>query len=281
MAVETKKTKEDEVTLEPGEVVEAYSGSGNFQTGLEKVKHEISLIQEKAKVSEDKKELFMMQFAPILQFITYKSENDVSFETKLLMPHKSFVRCYSYIEKKAMELAKAQGGANFFCMDGILFLSLLEEYYNADDKLEVKKDLIEQKKKADEAEKRKKAADKKSSKKTKDKPEEKKEVKKETEEEVVKAEPVEVLKEEHGKEEFDGDVSEKVIQDTEREKPMETLQEILQTVPNNEPVAADVKEADMPKEHQEVNFITNFFAPTANEKKEGQDLFQMSLFDYI
>lgn len=102
----------------------------------------------KEKIAKEKEELLknipkdyqnaaQRQYDALFEEIENMAENDPVFAGQFLLPHKSFQKCYKYMEKKAYDMApkNAQG----LLVDSVTLMEWVREYYALDDKEEAEK----------------------------------------------------------------------------------------------------------------------------------------------
>lgn len=98
-----------------------------------------------AKVPEGMKEVASGQIDMVLDGIREMAEKNPAFAEKLLLPWKSFEKCYNYMEKKAYEMSTNKKTC---VVVSTLLFDWINEYYMLDDRAE-----WEEKQKKKEAEK--------------------------------------------------------------------------------------------------------------------------------
>lgn len=115
----------------------------NYEDMLEAAREEYI-----AKVPERMKEVATGQIDMVLDGIREMAEKNTAFAKKLLLPWKSFEKCYNYMEKKAYEMSTNKKTC---VVVSTLLFDWINEYYMLDDKAEWE----EQQKKKEESEKKK------------------------------------------------------------------------------------------------------------------------------
>lgn len=98
-----------------------------------------------AKVPEGMKEVATGQIDMVLDGIREMAEKNTAFADKLLLPWKSFEKCYNYMEKKAFKMSTNKKTC---VVVSTLLFDWINEYYMLDDRAE-----WEEKQKKKEAEK--------------------------------------------------------------------------------------------------------------------------------
>lgn len=101
-----------------------------------------------AKVPEGMKEVASGQIDMVLDGIREMAEKNPAFAEKLLLPWKSFKRCYKYMEKKAYEMSTNKKTC---VVVSTLLFDWVNEYYMLDDKAEWEEKQKEQQKKKEES----------------------------------------------------------------------------------------------------------------------------------
>ena len=104
-----------------------------------------------AKVPEGMKEVASGQIDMVLDGIREMAEKNPAFAEKLLLPWKSFEKCYKYMKKKAYEMSTNKKTC---VVVSTLLFDWVNEYYMLDDKAEWEEKQKEQQKKKEESEKK-------------------------------------------------------------------------------------------------------------------------------
>lgn len=119
----------------------------SYETGEEKLKAEEDEIL--SSVDNQYKEVAKAQFGMVFDELIKKSKEDESFNSKVLLEHKSFARCMKYCGNKAMGLRNpsdkekedARNGSPIVTpVSSDLLFTWIYEYYDLDDKAEVEKE---------------------------------------------------------------------------------------------------------------------------------------------
>lgn len=123
---------------------ESKDENSNYETGEEKLKAEEEQIL--SSVESKYKEVAKAQFGMVFEELIKKTKEDEGFESKVLLPHKSFSRCMKYCGNKAMglrnpsdqEKENARNGTPIVTpVSSDLLFVWIYEYYDLDDKAEV------------------------------------------------------------------------------------------------------------------------------------------------
>jgi len=123
-----------------------------FETGKEKFIHEEEELLKY--VPDDKKEQAKQQYDMVFEELIKKCNKNEEFNKLVLQEHKSWKRCYKFMEKKARDIAC---GSSACAVHSDTLFSWIAEYYNLDDKEEIEK---ERKIELERAAKRKEQSDK-------------------------------------------------------------------------------------------------------------------------
>lgn len=115
-----------------------------------------------AKIEEKYRDLVRPQYDIIFSALIQKMESDPEFDAQVALEHKSFQRCYAYMEKKALEMNGVKDPAKISrdkmprsaLVTSDMLFEWIDEYYALDDLEDVQKE-----EKAKEAEAAKKAAE--------------------------------------------------------------------------------------------------------------------------
>lgn len=134
---------------------------GAEKLGLEKDE----FMKKFEKASESIRKIVENQYDTLFQILCEKADNDPEFDSLVCQEHKSWSRCYKYVENKAREMAS---GGNMVMVEGDIVFGWIDEYYALDDKAQIEE---ENRKKAEneakrqaEAQKRKEKEEKKAAK---------------------------------------------------------------------------------------------------------------------
>ena len=100
----------------------------NYEDMLEAAREEYL-----AKVPEGMKEVATGQIDMVLDGIREMAEKNTAFADKLLLPWKSFEKCYNYMEKKAFKMSTNKKTC---VVVSTLLFDWINEYYMLDDRAE-------------------------------------------------------------------------------------------------------------------------------------------------
>lgn len=110
-------------------------------------------------VRDEVKDIAKGQIDILMKGIIEMAKNNPAFERQLMLPWKSFKKCYSYMENLALGMAarnKDNTAASCIVTSDVLF-DWINEYYFKDDKAEWEAALEAEKKKAEERKKQQEA----------------------------------------------------------------------------------------------------------------------------
>lgn len=104
-----------------------------FKSGEEKLEYEEQELLKN--VDEKHKETLTQQYYLIFSELIKKCNDDEIFNSQVMMQHKSWNRCYKYIENKAREMCAK--GSNSCAVVSTTLFQWIYEYYALDDKEDV------------------------------------------------------------------------------------------------------------------------------------------------
>lgn len=120
-----------------------------FNSGADKLAYEE---QELLKtVSAEKRDVIKQQFDLVFQELIKRCKENEDFNQMVLQEHKTWERCYKFMEKKAMDVT-AKGAQSCAIISTTLF-DWIKEYYSIDDKSQIEKEDADRKKAEEERKK--------------------------------------------------------------------------------------------------------------------------------
>lgn len=120
---------------------------GAEKLGLEKDE----FMKKFQKASENIRKIVENQYDTLFKILCEKADSDPAFDALVCQDHKSWSRCYKFVESKAREMA---ANGNMAMVEDAIVFGWIDEYYLLDDKAEVEEEKrrraeLEAKRKAD------------------------------------------------------------------------------------------------------------------------------------
>lgn len=132
------KTPEDikEAGEKPANTTSEKEKKKGFDFGYEKLEKELENLI--AQAGKKKEKMAREQFGLVFSELIKKCKEDSEFDELVNQPHKSWERCYKFMEKKAQEIAIS--GAMSCAVISTTLFEWIEQYYRLDDKAEIEKE---------------------------------------------------------------------------------------------------------------------------------------------
>lgn len=143
--LKNKKPAEDKTKEKPNKETKK-----KFASGAEKLAYEEEKLLQN--VSASQRDMIKTQFDLVFQELIKKCNENPEFDALVIQEHKTWERCYKYMEDKARKIAAK--GTNSCAVISTTLFQWIDEYYRFDDKAKIEKEAADKKKAAEDRKKK-------------------------------------------------------------------------------------------------------------------------------